>query len=304
MSEGATRCPPGTPMAAFPVSYQRPGASKLVGCLVYLVVAPFVALLLTIFASLPLLIGGDAFGFSKDLVAVVFYLLLLAIGAGVAVRGYREYRRRSALEVVVDLHALWTIVESRETLVRFEDVAWIRLSPTGSDFACVLGLRTGDVVHLPPEVAPFSLVSQDLETTLIPEMVRRLDETLARGEAVSMHVPRPQLLAPTLRALGTMLVSPWLLLSPWRFPLGIRLLAHAALVLRHAWLGLRGGFELHRDGLRRTADSAVVPWNRLVRIRSDPLGLVLGSNDGQVFALSLLAVNFWPVLRWLNARLK
>lgn len=291
-------------MDDFPVSYQRHGGSKLVGCLVYAVVAPFAALFLALFASLPLLIGAEAFGLSKDLVGGIFCVLLPVIGAGVAVWAYRDYRRRAALEVLIDRDALWTIVNARETAVWFDDVATIRLSPSGWDFACILVLRSGETLQLPPEVAPFSAVRDDLDATLIPVLVGRLDDTIQAGGRVSLRVPALTLLVPAWRAAVSLLLGPWLLLSPWRFLVGIRLLAHAAMVLRHVWLGLRAGFESERAGLRRSAESPLVRWDRLERVRSDPLGLVLRSDDGEVYALSMLAPHFWPALRWINARLK
>lgn len=291
-------------MSLLPVSYQRPGVSKLVGCLVYAVVAPFVALFLALFASLPLWIGTETLGLSKDLAGGLFLVLLLVSGVVVALWAYRDYRRRAALEVLIDRDVLWTMVGNRETAVRFDDVATIRLTPSGWDFACILLLRSGDTLMLPPEVAPFSGVRDDLDATLIPELVHRLNERLELGESVSLRMPALALLAPSTRALVSLIVGSCLLLSLWRFLLGIRLLGHAVLVLRHAWLGLRGGFVLERRGLRRSPESPLVPWDRLHLIRSDPLGLVLGSDEGKVFAVSLLTPDFWPALRWVNARLK
>jgi hypothetical protein len=78
------------------------------------------------------------------------------------------------------------------------------------------------------------------------------------------------------------------------------------MVIRQSWLGIRGGIVMDREGLRHFSDAFATPaaWDRLERIRSDPVGLVLRSTEGQVFALSSLTDDFWPALRWINARLR
>jgi hypothetical protein len=156
---------------------------------------------------------------------------------------------------------------------------------------------------LPPEVASLSAVHDTLESTLIPVLVRRLDERLVRGESIALEVSWGRLVGPTCRAFTSLLVSPFLLCNPWRFLTGILVLGHARRVFQQSWLGIRGGFVLERAGVRRHADAEFVPWNGLQRVRSDPAGLVLRSHDGETFALSALTDNFWPVLRWINARL-
>jgi hypothetical protein len=106
------------------------------------------------------------------------------------------------------------------------------------------------------------------------------------------------------QACASLVVSPSLLLNPWRFLIGILVLGHARRVFRQSWLGLRGGFVLEWAGLRGDAEAEIVPWKRIERVRSDPAGLVLRSIDGKIFELSALTDDFWPVLRWINARLK
>jgi hypothetical protein len=59
---------------------------------------------------------------------------------GVALWGFRDYRRRAALNVEIDLVGMSISVDARRTVVPIENVASIRLYPTGLDFACILGL--------------------------------------------------------------------------------------------------------------------------------------------------------------------
>lgn len=210
------------------------------------------------------------------------------------------------VEVVIDRDRVTIGIDSRRTVLRFEDVVSIRLVPARIDFACVLVPRSGRVLRLPPEIAPFALVHEPLEVTLIPEMVRRLDERIARGEAVTLRIPSARLLVTMSRGFGALFISVLLLANPWRIPLGILVVRHAITVIRQSWLGIRGGLIIDREGLRRFSDAPATPtsWDRLERIRSDPIGLVLRSREGQVFALSSLTDDFWPALRWINARVR
>src|SRR5262249_52462515 len=160
------------------------------------------------------------------------------IALGVAAWGYRDYRRRAALEVVIDRDCVAIGIDSRRTVLRFEDVVSVRLVPTRIDFACVLIPRSGRPWRLPPEIAPFAVVREPLEATLIPEMVRRLDERIAGGEAVTLRISYGRLLMTASRGFGALLISVLLLVNPWRIPLGILVLQHAVTVIRRSWLGI------------------------------------------------------------------
>jgi hypothetical protein len=289
-----------------PARYRRDGSSKIVGCLVYLVVAPFVALSLALFVSVPLMLGLQALGLSKDRASAPFLVLLPLFGVGVAAWGYRDYRRRAALEVVIEGDRVTVGIDSRRTVLRFEDVVSIRLVPTRIDFACVLVPRSGRALRLPPEIAPFAQVREPLEVTLTPEMLRRLEERIARREAVTFRIPLARLLVTMARGFGALLISVFLLVNPWRIFMGILVVRHAMTMIRQSWLGIRGGLIIERAGLRNLSDVSATPtsWDRLERIRSDPIGLVLRSSEGQVFALSSLTDDFWPALRWINARVR
>ena len=148
-----------------PARYQRAGSSKIVGCLVYLVVTPFVALFLALFLAVPLMFALEALGLSRDRASAPFPVLLPLFGLGVAVWGYRDYRQRATLEVVIDRDQVTIGIDSRRTVLRFDDVVSIRLVPTRVDFACILVPRSGRVVRLPSEIAPFSLVREPLENS-------------------------------------------------------------------------------------------------------------------------------------------
>lgn len=292
-----------------PARFERTGSNKALGCLVYLVVAPVVALVLGLFACVPLLYVCVALGMPADppgwFVALELAILLL-IGAGVASWGLRDYRRRAALEVVIERDRATVRIDARQTTIRFDEVASIRFVPTRGEFACFLVPRAGKAVRLPPEVAPFALAGDALEATLIPVLVRRLDERIARGEAVTLAVSPARLVLRLAQASAILLVGTLAMINLYAIFQGIRLVRHGVLICRQLVPGCRGGLVIGRDGLRHPADpaAATTPWDQLELIWSDPRGLMLRSTEGKVFALSSLADDFWPALRWIKAKVR
>jgi hypothetical protein len=141
---------------------------------------------------------------------------------------------------------------------------------------------------------------------LIRDLVRRLDDRIARGETVALRMSAVRLFAMSFQGLATLLVGVIMLPNPWTFLKGILLLRQATTVLRQVGLGMGGGLVIEREGLRRPAKgpAPLTPWGHLERVRSDPVGLVLRSRSGEVFTLSTLTVDFWLALRWINAKFK
>ena len=87
---------------SIPAIYRRDAISKATGCLVYLVAAPFVALMLALFVSVPLMVVLESFGMARERASTPFLVLLPLFLLGVAVWGFLDYRRRANLEVVID----------------------------------------------------------------------------------------------------------------------------------------------------------------------------------------------------------
>ncbi len=137
--------------------------------------------------ALPIMYGLEAVGVPHERSGAAFVVLLPLVGLGVAAWGYRDYRRRAALEVVIDRDRIALRVDSRQVDLLPADVASIRLDPTWTGFACILIRTTGKSVRLPPEIAPLAEARDALDVTLIPDLVRRLDERITRGDAVPLR---------------------------------------------------------------------------------------------------------------------
>src|SRR5271165_4596640 len=167
-------------MTTIPATFRRPGSSRAVGCLVYSVVAPFVSLFLALFISLPVGFALEALGLSKTGGNLSFVILLPIIAVAVVAWGYRDYRNRAALEVIVDRRCVSIGVGSNQRVLNFADVDSIRVATTRHGFACVLIPRSGRSLRLPPEIAPFEMAREPLDETLIPLLVQRLDSRLTR----------------------------------------------------------------------------------------------------------------------------
>jgi hypothetical protein len=292
-------------MPLIPARFERTGSSKVIGCLVYLVVAPFVTLFLALFLAIPMMYALEAAGMPRERASTPFIVLLPLVGIGVAMWGYRDYRRRAALEVTVDHDRITIRVDSRLNVVRFDDVASIRLAPAKTGYACVLATHAGQIVRLPPEIASFAHVEQALELTLIRQLVARLNERIAAGEAEVYRIPTRRLALLMARGLGSLVLGVCFLagLKPGLATLMINC---GVLVLRQSWAGRRGGLILDRVGVRGlgATDSAHTPWASLDQVENDAVGLLLRSKDGKVLHLSWLTDDFWPASRWIASRVQ
>lgn len=66
-------------MTRIPAKYKRAGSSKIVGCLVYLVVIPSVALFLALFLAVPIMYALKAVGLSKDRASAPFVVPIIHV---------------------------------------------------------------------------------------------------------------------------------------------------------------------------------------------------------------------------------
>jgi hypothetical protein len=205
----------------------------------------------------------------------------------------------------------WDLIEyqldSRRENFPSAKVMSIGLAPARLYLACVLVRQRGRPLRLSPEVAPFDLIRDALDETLIPELVQRLDRRLGAGELVAIRASLPRSLLAIAEGLSQCLSSVILILNPLRMPLAIAVFRNGILVMRQGWLGIRGGFTMSDRGLcpRSNGDVDPIPWGRLERIHASEVGLVVRSRGrgGLTFGVSGLAEDFWPALRWINARL-
>ena len=292
-------------MPSLPATFGRTGGSKAAGCLVYMVSTPFVAIFLALFLTLPIQLALRAGVISDETAKYIVLFVFIVSGLATLMWVIRDYRRRADFKVIIGWDRIVVQLGSRGDELPFPEVKSIRLVPAGLDLACVLVRQRGRSLRLSPEVAPFSLVRDALDETLIPELVLRLDRRLAAGERVTI---RDGLLRSTLVIAGGLLralTSVIMMVNPLGIPLAIVRFQYGILMMRQGWLGTRGGFVLDNRGLhpRSDGDSEPIPWDQLERIQADAVGLVLGSAGGRTFGVSALAEDHWPVLRWINARL-
>jgi hypothetical protein len=197
-------------------------------------------------------------------------------------------------------------INRRETVRRFDDVIGIRLVPEGPEFACILIPRSGRALRLPPEIVPLDLIRDELEITVILQLLGRIDERLARGEAVGLGVSSTRLAIATTRGIGSLLVGAAMLLNPLCFSLGLRFLRQGRLLILQSLMGIRGKLVLEQHGLRNRSKRSheVIPWQLLEIVRADSVGLVIRSKERHRFALSIMTNNYLPVLRLIKSRTK
>jgi hypothetical protein len=282
--------------AVLPTSFQRDVGSKAAGCLVYALVAPMLAFVVALILSFPVSYLLTSLGVSEERAKYAFPILLPAIAVGACAQGAREYRQRAAQSVLIDWERIVIGRGTRARTVAFSDVTRVRVVPGRLAMTCVLEGSFGKPLPLPADLAPFSLVREALEAALIPRLSRELDERLRNGESVAIRESRPGAILRIVRGLGVVLLSVTLKGKS-------AVLSHGLLLVRHGWLGRRGGFVVRWQGLcpRSGDERDLVPWDELERLRHDQVGLVFRSRGGQIFAASPYAADYFVCSAWLAA---
>src|SRR5437868_254583 len=88
-------------MPSLPATFGRTGGSKAVGCLVYVVVTPFVAIFLALFLTLPIQLALQASVISEETAGHIFFFIFIVIGLATLRWAIRDYRRRADLTVTI-----------------------------------------------------------------------------------------------------------------------------------------------------------------------------------------------------------
>ena len=287
-------------MTAWPATYRREPASKIVGCLVYAVVAPFLGLILGVIVIMPIVFGLKALGWRDEDGRRLILIPMAAVVAGVIAWGVREYRRRAGVEVVIDRDRLSIGLGRRLEVWVFSEVESIRLVQAGLDMGCILVRKGGGLIRVPPEVAPYSIVRELLEPTLIDRLRRQLGDRIRAGESIAIREHAPGGLGRIARGSGMLLGSLFLILT-LRPALGVPLLRGALILMNQGWIGLGGGFVLEARGVRGRS-AGRIDWDELVPAEQGEVGLILRARDGRKVAASPYAENYWPARSWLAAR--
>jgi hypothetical protein len=298
------------PRGRFPVSFHRSGSSRNVEFLVCIIATPLVAIFTAIFAVTPVALAATALGVPFERAwsecFLLFLVMTLVYAVGMCVWGYNDYCSKAELEVTVERDGVTVRRNSRERLLLFEDVVAITLFPSGSELGCELIPRSGRALRLPPEIAPFFRIRNELGMTVIFQLLGRMDERLTRGETVEVRISTVRVTATMLRASGTWLLGATMLLNPLCFSLGRHFLRQGRLLLQQSLMGIRGGVALEDGGLcsPTRATRPVMPWDAVELVRVDSAGLTMRTDDGHWFAISAISNNYLPAMRLIKSRIR
>ena len=292
------------------MSFHRSGLSRNVEFLVCVIVTPLVAIFMALFAVTLVALAATAFGVPWERAwsecTLLFVVMTLVYALGMCVWGYDDYRSKAELEVTVERDRVTVRRNSRERILLFENVVSIRLFPFGSELGCALIPRSGRALRLPAEIAPFYRVRDELNMTVVFQLLGRMDERLTRGEPVEARISTVGIIAMMLRAIGSWLLGATLLLNPLCFSLGRHFLRQGRLLLQQSLTGIRGGVLLEDGGLRSPTWSTrpVIPWEAVQLVRIDSAGLTLRTDDGHWFSISAISNNYLPAMRLIKSRIR
>jgi hypothetical protein len=288
-----------------PVRFERTGAGKARGCIVYVLAVPALTLMFWILASgvthylvRSVLKGSQSL--ATGIVLALFPIILLAV---IRIM-WKEYRGGPASVVVSD-DRMEVNVRGLRLFFPYASLHAVRLKPYYEDLKVVLVPSKGPEFALPADFVPFTILRDALEPTLIRHLEERLDRQVAAGETVRMGESR---LLAALRL-------PWGLLhyvfgipiicSIVHAHLGIELVMAAPRSFRRGWRGLAGGLEIRSGGVAPAAGVVhrTIPWEDLSVQKFDADGLVLRTRGGATLSVSPYAADYWPGSRWLVARI-
>jgi hypothetical protein len=276
--------------AILPAAFQRSGASKLLGLLIYVVMTPLIAVFGALLLSTPIHYLLVSFGVDEDDTGIGFLILLPIVLVAVIVLAVRDYRRRAFLKVIVDRDRI-AIERSHKPLdVALAEISGIRLVWANFDIACILERSDKVSVRIPSDVAPLPAVKAPLEVALIPGLVADLDRRLREGQSVVVCESRLKAFS---RIVGGLFTLPLSIRASIFMKLGL-------MRIRQGLLGMKGGFVVYSRGLspRSGDERSLIPWHHLECVMRDEVGLVYRSRGGTEFAASQLAKNYWVVSEW------
>ena len=299
--DGMPFVPSGNPIAEF----RRYSGSKSLGCLVYVAITPFIALFFALIVAMPLAYGLKQMGLSEESAKKIFPILLVPIGLGTMAYAFREYRGRASSEVAIYRDGLTTRTGGVRRTLAFDEVEAVRLIPSGTDLACILVTKLGEKVGLPPDIAPCSVASRALETTVIRTLARRVGGRIDARETVEVIEDRTRSTLIIGRGL-TMIVAGLLLVLTLRHArLGLGLIQHGGRLVSQGRDGLRGGFVVNAEGFQSPGADGhnTIRWDELKQIRADFGGMAFLDKDGRSLVASPFADGFWPVKAWVDSRI-
>jgi hypothetical protein len=214
---------------------------RAVGCLEYAIVAPIAALLVGA------IVGGLVFGLLYWAGVPQHWASLAACPAaglstlGTLVFGYKDYRRRADIQVVLDAERLSCKYAGKEAALSYADVAGVRLLPRMGCIACVLESQDGQRLALPCEVAPYEAVRDELEWRLMPVLVSRLAKFLDEGETIHLRNSRTAVCRHALFALVGLVASLLSICVIFHAFAGVHGLVHSLRRFGQCRLGLTSG---------------------------------------------------------------
>lgn len=287
-------------------AYRRAESSKAVGCLVYLVVTPFVALSLSLLIAVPLIFVLQGLGVSERFAPIAFPILLIPISLGAIAWGFHEYRGRAAAEVLIYQDGVLAQVGRARRALAFDDVETVRLDPAGLDMACTLIPRTGRALRLPPDIAPYSIVSRPLSNSLIAVLARRLGNRFDAGESVTVRERLPRALRHLARGVAGVVAGCLLILTLLHAIRGIAVVRNGVWLVRQGLVGVTGGVLVDSHGLRhlREEAGARITWDRLTLVHVDELGFLVRSDEGRTFVASPFAEGYLAASAWIAPRIR
>lgn len=285
--------------------FERPGGSKAIGCLVYLILVIILGVLLGGIGAALAGAGAKELKWPEAAQVAAAVLGGFSVFAFIAWFSYRDFRRRANAAVVIGPESLELIAGPERVEFPYAEIreAWIRFEAWSPTFELVA--EEGRRRRLPADIAPFEQVAPALVERLLPKLLARFEAELAAGRSVPLREGSVRAFGRIVYGLFMILASPLLFLSIHHMSRGVAAFRVGVAKIRQGWRGRSGGFSIAADGLLPPGEEArALPWRELTAESIDEHGAVFTSLEGGRLSCSILASNFWAASRLIQDRLK
>jgi len=294
-----------------PGEFVSTGRDTLRRCLIYGLVAPMLAVLLSgsgLIASLPI---ARVLGDDRAVVLSLMAIGMLAPPCGILALVVRDVRRRSIDRIVIGPdHVTWTR-GTRKFTIPAERIAVLRLGPS----VCSVLPDRGPALHLPLGCWPLQEIRPLLKETLTPALVTNLqsDFDAGRSRRYTVHGRLPALYL----AGGAIVASLGLIFAgavlrnaggpEFQLRAGIAaaiIIMGGSELLRRFFQTVRHRIDVDRQSIRSGGWvlSASVPWEEITLAQENARGLRISGKTGTRPVQIEHEIDHYPVLLALAKR--
>jgi hypothetical protein len=282
------------------VVLRRDATNKIMGAIAYMIVGPFIGLLLGLFAAGAISALGRKLHINDHISTVCSLAAVALCVLGILAWAIHDYRRRAFQEYVITPYSIESAVGRKRYIWSIDEVSGIRLKDGGR--RVVLDLTSGRYVHFDMELAPAAAVLRALHTGMLSEIAHRHEMTIESGQTlISKDLGLGAV--PLAARIAVRIVMAVLAIFTIRFALiGARHLSDSLINLRQCAFAFSGGIRISREGVAALHHAKSIAWDEISHVKISATGCHIYSSEGRRISLSPYARHYCDVCQMLSRR--